>query len=79
MKKAEDDGIYLAKQVEKWLNSVGLTEKLPDLGFGEDDIPQLVDLAFNTPSLDILLNLAPVEATRERVEQIYRDSIKPIE
>ncbi|MCQ6254422.1 iron-containing alcohol dehydrogenase [Methanocaldococcus sp.] len=79
VKKAEEDGIYLAKQVEQWLNSVGLTEKLPDLGFGEDDIPQLVDLAFNTPSLDLLLSLAPVEATRERVEQIYRDSMKPIE
>ena len=80
VEKAKTDGVYLAQQIEKWLQSVGLTEKLSDLGFGtEEDINHLVDLVFTTPSLDILLSLAPVEATRDKVKQIYLDSLKPIE
>jgi len=61
--------------VEKWLNSVGITEKLSDLGFKEEDVDKLVNLAFNTPSLGSLLGIAPVEATKERVRQIYSDSL----
>ncbi|MDV3428562.1 MAG: alcohol dehydrogenase, partial [Bacillota bacterium] len=60
---------------EKWLNSVGITEKLSDLGFKAEDVDKLVNLAFNTPSLDLLLSMAPVEATKERVRQIYSDSL----
>lgn len=64
-----------ADLVEKWLNSVGITEKLSDLGFKEQDVDKLVDLAFNTPSLSSLLSIAPVEATRKMVRQIYSDSL----
>ncbi|WP_423792607.1 iron-containing alcohol dehydrogenase [Methanocaldococcus indicus] len=78
-KKAKEDGLFLAKEVENWLKEMGLTQKLGDLGFKEEDVDELVELAFNTPSLDILLSLAPVEATKERVKQIYLDSFSDIQ
>lgn len=65
-----------AKTVERWLFSVGVTSKLENEGFTEADIPKLVELTFTTPSLKGLLDLAPNEATRERVESIYKDALK---
>lgn len=61
--------------MEKWLNSVGITEKLSDLGFKEEDVDKLTNLAFDTPSLDLLLSMAPVDATKEVVRKIYSDSL----
>ncbi len=72
--EAED----VAKGVEKWLFSVGANRKLTDEGFGEADVPKLVDLVFSTPSLTALLAVAPTEATRETVEKIYRESLAPM-
>ena len=66
-----------AKQIEAWLFKVGVTAKLADEGFTEADVPKLVDLAFTTPSLGLLLSLAPNDSTRERVEAIYRESLTP--
>lgn len=63
-----------AEGVRDWLKSVGVTEKLGDVGFQESDVPQLVQLAFETPGLAGLLNSAPVELSKEIVEQIYRES-----
>lgn len=65
-----------ANTVERWLFEVGINSKLENEGFTEADIPKLVDLTFTTPSLSGLLNLAPNEATRERVESIYKDALK---
>ena len=70
-----DNGEYCAKELEKWLISVGIKSKLKDEGFSEEDLPKLVDLAFNTPSLGTLLSVAPNEATKEIVENIYRESL----
>jgi alcohol dehydrogenase len=70
------EGEMAAKAVENWLFEVGVTQKLADEGFKEEDLPKLVNLAFNTPSLDGLLAIAPNEATKERVETIYRESYK---
>ncbi len=70
-----DEAEYCAKEVEKWLTSVGIPEKLNDEGFSENDIDELVDLAFNTPSLGGLLAIAPTSATKEVVAQIYKDSL----
>ncbi|APT75410.1 alcohol dehydrogenase [Marinitoga sp. 1137] len=67
-----------AKGIEKWLFNIGVTQKLTDEGFKESDIDKLVELAFNTPSLDLLLSLAPVKATKEIVKQIYMDSLYPL-
>ncbi len=64
-----------AAGVEKWLFTLGVTEKLETVGFTENDIPKLVELAMTTPSLDLLLSMAPVKATREIIESIYRDSL----
>ena len=62
-------------KVYDWLKSVGVPSKLRGEGFTEADIPNLVNLAFTTPSLDGLLGIAPTEATRESVGQIYTNSL----
>ena len=64
-----------AEGVYEWLKSVGVPSKLKDEGFTGADIPNLVNLAFTTPSLDDLLAIAPTEATKESVEEIYRNSL----
>lgn len=64
-----ESGVY------NWLKSVGVPSKLRDEGFTDADIPKLVELAFTTPSLDGLLSIAPTEATRESVAQIYTNSL----
>ena len=64
--------------VEKWLFETGVKEKLEDMGYTESDVEKLTNLAFTTPSLDGLLAIAPNEATKERVEAIYRKSMKPM-
>jgi len=68
----------IAAGIEKWLFSLGITEKLEDMGFTKDDIPKLVELATTTPSLDLLLSLAPIKATKEVIAKIYEDSLKPL-
>lgn len=75
LKGTADEAEKAGKIVEKWLNSVGITEKLSDLGFKEEDVEKLVNLAFNTPSLSSLLSIAPVEASKDVVRQIYSDSL----
>lgn len=62
--------------VERWLFEVGVTQKLEDEGFKESDIPKLVELTFSTPSLGLLLSMAPNDATKERVESIYMGALK---
>lgn len=61
--------------VKNFLTSMGLTETLKDLEFTEADVSRLVELSFTTPSLDGLLGVAPVTATPEVVEAIYRESL----
>ncbi len=73
-----DEAEKAAKLVEKWLFSVGVTQKLTDDGFSENDVDKLVNLCFTTPSLDLLLSLAPNEATKEVVKTIYEESMKPM-
>ena len=64
-----------SKGVYEWLKSVGVPSKLKDEGFTENDIPNLVNLAFTTPSLDGLLAIAPTKADKDAVEKIYRNSL----
>lgn len=66
----------VANAVEKWLFEMGATQKLADEGFSEADIDKIVDLTFNTPSLDLLLSIAPIEATKEVVGSIFRESLQ---
>ncbi len=78
LKGEADEAKQAAAAVEKWLFEVGVKEKLEDMGYSNADVEKLTNLAFTTPSLDGLLAIAPNEATKERVEKIYKDSMKPI-
>ena len=75
---APDEAHKAAKGLEQWLASVGVSQKLTDGGFTENDIERLCDLAEQTPSLGLLLSVAPVKATRAAIETIYRNSLKPM-
>ena len=69
-------GQQCAEKLEEWLVSVGATSKLSNEGFTESDVEKLTELAFVTPSLDLLLSMAPNEATRGIVSAIYKESLK---
>lgn len=69
---------FVAKRIEQWLFSIGIKEKLTDVGFGEDDIDRLTKLAMETPGLDGLLAMAPIEANEDVIRAIYRDSLYPL-
>ncbi len=73
-----EEALAAARGVECWLARMGVPEKLQDEGFAESDVARLTELAFTTPSLDFLLSLAPVPASRETVAAIYRDSLLPL-
>ena len=77
LKGTPDEADYAAQKVEEWLQSVGVTQKLVDEGFTEDDVDKLVNLAFETPSLSGLLSIAPVDAGKETVRAIFTESLKP--
>ncbi len=77
LKGEASEAQYVAEKVEEWLFGLGVTQKLTDEGFSDADVPNLVDLAFNTPSLGLLLSVAPNDATKEVVESIYRESLTP--
>ena len=78
LKGEANEAKQAAVAVEKWLFEVGVKEKLEDMGYSMSDVEKLTNLAFTTPSLDGLLAIAPNEATKERVEKIYKDSMKSI-
>jgi alcohol dehydrogenase len=75
LKATADEASFCAEQIEAWLASVGITSKLEDEGFSKSDIDRLVELTFTTPSLAGLLDIAPTQATKEVVAQIYTDSL----
>lgn len=79
LKGEPDEAHKAAKGVEEWLAQMGVPEKLEDEGFTEDDIDRLCELAEETPSLGLLLSLAPVPADRERIARIYRRSLRKME
>jgi alcohol dehydrogenase class IV len=62
--------------VKKWLQGVGVPLGLKSIGFSETDIPLLTKLAMTTPSLGLLLSLAPVDSHEKAIEKIYRESFK---
>jgi alcohol dehydrogenase class IV len=78
LKGVPGEAMECAVGVEQWLYSVGVTEKLKDMGYTENDIDKLVDLSFNTPSLDGLLGIAPIKATEDVVRGIFEDSMEPL-
>lgn len=64
-----------AEGVYNWLKSVGVPEKLTDMGFTAADVDKMTDLAFSTPSLDGLINIGPSGNSRELVRKIYEESL----
>ncbi len=69
----------LAVGVEKWLFSLGLTSKLENEGYSTSDLEKLTNLARETPSLGMLLDLAPVDANSDVVRSIYERSLRSIQ
>ncbi|MFW6270747.1 MAG: iron-containing alcohol dehydrogenase [Bacillota bacterium] len=69
---------YISEKIENWLFKIGCTEKLSDLGFKEEDVERLTALAKNTPSLDLLLSVAPDDDSAEIISSIYERSLERI-
>ncbi|MFA7076991.1 MAG: iron-containing alcohol dehydrogenase [Syntrophomonas sp.] len=67
-----------AAGVEQWLFSVGVTEKLADYGYTAEDLEKAAKLAFETPSLGLLLSVAPIKADESIVRSILLNSLKPM-
>lgn len=61
--------------LKQWLKELGAKQGLKEEGFSEADLDKLTKLAFETPSLDGLLSLAPVLADKETVREIYKNSL----
>jgi alcohol dehydrogenase len=78
-KGTPDEAHKFAVRVERWLKKMGAPEKLHDDGYQESDINHLVGLAFNTPSLESLIGLAPTISSTEAVAEIYRNSLYPLD
>jgi len=68
------EGKKAAEGIRAWLKSLGVTERLGDIGFTKADVPRLVELVFETPGLQGLLDCSPVYSGREVVEKIYLGS-----
>ena len=75
LKGEKDEANKAAFGIQNWLKSVGVNEKLTDMGFCQEDVSKLTNLAFETPSLSGLLAIAPTEATKEAVSEIYQTSL----
>ncbi len=72
---APGEAVKAAKGVERWLVSVGVSEKLADFGFSAEDVDGLVDLTLQTPSLSGLLDQAPTQANRLSIASIYLNAM----
>ena len=70
-----DEGDKAFNGLKDWLSSLGIKPGLKNIGFTESDVEKLTELSFNTPSLGMLLGLAPVEANKESVRAIYLNSL----
>jgi alcohol dehydrogenase class IV len=69
----EAEAAYIG--LKQWLKKHGMKQSLREEGFVDSDVARLTDLAFETPSLELLLSMAPIEASRETVAAIYLDSL----
>lgn len=70
-----DEAERVYTELKQWLTLAGIKERLSEEGFTLGDVDKLVKLAFETPSLGLLLSVAPIEATEEVVRKIYIDSM----
>lgn len=63
----------IAKCVEDWLFSLGVKEKLKDVGFTKGDIDQLIPMAE-----EMMNKQSPVEVSKELIRRIYENSYQPM-
>lgn len=75
LKGTPDEAEKVAIGIEKWLFSFGVTEKLKDVGFSENDIDKLVNLVETVPSLSLMLSIAPVLLDKNALKTIYKESL----
>lgn len=75
LKGTPDEASKASEGVKAWLKEMGIKSQLKDEGFTEADVDKLTELAFETPSLELLLSIAPVEASKEVVREIYMNSL----
>lgn len=73
-----EEAATAAKAVENWLFSLGVKQKLLDLGVQESDVEEFCNFIEQTPSLGLLLSVAPVMSSRQRVARIYTNSLRPM-
>lgn len=78
LKGEPDEATAAAKAVEDWLFSLGVNQKLLDLGVQESDVEEFCNFVEQTPSLGLLLSVAPVRSSRQRVARIYTNSLRPM-
>ncbi|MCB5248171.1 MAG: iron-containing alcohol dehydrogenase [Candidatus Cloacimonadales bacterium] len=78
LKGEASEAVMVAKAIESWLFSLGITSKLADEGFGAKDIDRLVELTQQTPSLELLLSMAPVKADAGSIRRIFSNSLKAL-
>lgn len=69
------DATRAAREVAEWLTKMGSPLTLTSQGFAGTDVEKLTELAQNTPSLGLLLSLAPISVTEEVVRTIYTKSM----
>lgn len=75
LKGTKDEAKIACEGVKNWLYSIGVTDTLTTQGFSDSDIENLVNLVFTTPSLNLLLDYAPIKADKELVKTIYKESL----
>ena len=65
---------YYRDALRQWFKEIGFRESLRDYGFSEEMVPVMARELFEYYGRGSI-NLAPVKATNEVIEKIYRDSI----
>lgn len=73
-----EEAAEAARAVENWIFSLGITQKLLDLGVQEFDVEEFCNFVEQTPSLGLLLSVAPVSVSRQLVARIYTESLRPM-
>ncbi|MDR3565123.1 MAG: iron-containing alcohol dehydrogenase [Negativicutes bacterium] len=74
LKGTEDETEAAVAGLKKWHASVGITETLGDIGFKREDIPRLVDLIYDTPTLEDGVKLCPTPCDRAALTAIFEES-----
>ncbi len=70
-----NEGEKASQGLKRWLKSIGIPSTLKDEGFSEKDVDNLTNLALSTPSLSLLLSLAPTASDRAVVSRLYQSSL----